>query len=74
MRALLPAIFLAIGCAAPRPAFQDAQLDTFPGRTGGQHFRFSRDGKVAAYVRYGDPRGDCAVVNRIVVGKPLHLI
>jgi hypothetical protein len=62
-----------LGCAAPPPAFEERVVDTIPEAVQGRSWRFSRDGRVAAYVLRSAPEQDRVVVRR-VAGKPLNLI
>jgi hypothetical protein len=71
-RLLLPALLL-LGCATPPPGFEERRLDTIPDGLHVRSWRFTRDGRMAAYVRFDGPDQDCVVVNR-VAGKTLSLI
>jgi len=69
---LIPALLL-LGCAAPARSFEERLLDTIPEGFTGRSYRFSREGRVVAYVRLRGTEEDRVVVNRIA-GKPLSLI
>jgi hypothetical protein len=73
MRSFLLGVLLAAGCVAPHRQFEEALLDTLPEGMAARSFRFSRNGRIAAYVRADSRETDCIVVNR-VPGKPLRLI
>jgi len=73
MRKFLLGILLAAGCASPHRQFEEALLDTLPEGMPARSFKFSRNGRVAAYVRFDNREFDCVVV-RGVPGKPLRLI
>jgi len=73
MRTILMALLLTFGCATPQAGFEERRLDTIPDGLRVRSWRFSRDGKIAAYVRFDGPGQDCVVVNR-AAGKPLSLI
>jgi hypothetical protein len=72
MRTTVILALLALGCQTPRRAFEDHLVDTLPEGMSANSFRFSRDGRIAAYVRFDRPE-DRVVVNRIP-GKALSLI
>ena len=72
MRTTVMLTLLALGCTTPHRAFEDRLVDTIPEGMSAKSFRFSRDGRIAAYIRF-DRRDDRVVVNRIP-GKPLSLI
>lgn len=66
-------IILLAGCATPQPGtFQERLLDVLPEETSAKAFRFTRDGRIAAYVRFHQG-SDCVVVGG-KSGKPLSLI
>ena len=73
MRTILITLLLIVGCAVPHASFEERRLDTIPDRLRVRSWRFSRDGRIAAYVRFDGSDQDCVVVNRCA-GKPLSLI
>jgi hypothetical protein len=73
MRKLLVPFLLALGCASPPSGFEERRVDTIPEGLRVRSWRFSRDGRSVAYVRFDGPEQDCVIVNG-VAGKPLSLI
>jgi hypothetical protein len=66
-------LLLLLGCSAPPTGFEERLLDTIPDVLRVRSWRFTRDGRRAAYVRFDGSDRDCVVVNRIA-GKTLSLI
>jgi hypothetical protein len=73
MRNLLSTLLLALGCASPPSGFEERLVDSIPEGLHVRSWRFSRDGRSVAYVRFDKPAQDCVIVNG-VAGKPLSLI
>jgi len=69
---LLP--FILLGCATPPPAFEERLVDSVPDSPNIRSWRFTRDGRVAAFVfRLKGSEEDRVVVRR-VAGKSLSLV
>lgn len=71
-KSLIP-LLLLVGCQTPSMPPEGRRLGVLPEGRQARSFRFSRDGKVAAYVLIGAPEQDQVVVNQ-AAGRPLSLI